>query len=148
MQARTRKLAPVVKHVDKHEQTALEAVAYSQQQLQLQQEILHKLQTYKEEYTHHPDEQKPVSYGSVQLQEYNRFLAQLDETIRQQLIKVEHATHELEVKRSKWKAKRSRSEAIHRVVDQIEANEQQQVQKADQKLMDEFALRQSLKDYS
>jgi flagellar FliJ protein len=147
MQARTRKLAPVVEHVDKHEKSALEAMAYSQKQLNMQQEILQQLQRYKEEYTHCPTEQQPVSYSCVQLQEYNRFLAQLDQTIKQQQGIVEMAMHEVEVKRSKWKYQRSRSQAMHHVVDRIEASEQQQLQKADQKLMDEFALRQRLRDH-
>lgn len=146
MQARTRKLAPVVEHVDKHEETALQAVAYSQRQLHMQQEILDKLTRYKKDYTDRPENLQPVSYGCVQLQEFNRFLAQLEETIKQQQRNVELAMRELEVKRSKWKSTRSRSKAIHNVVDRIHASEQLQLQKADQKLMDEFSLRQRLKD--
>lgn len=147
MQARTRKLAPVVEHVEKHEQVALEAVAFSQRQLHMQQEILEKLQRYKLEYTDRPVNPQSILYGSLQLQEFSRFLAQLDETIRQQQKIVEQAMREVEVKRAKWKSKRSRSDAMHKVVDRIEASEQLQVQKADQKLMDEFALRRHLKDY-
>ena len=146
MQARTRKLAPVVKHVEKHEQTALQAVAYSQKQLHVQQEILAKLQRYKEEYSNRHLTPQAESYSSVQLQEFNRFLAQLDETISQQQVNVEMAMRELELKRSKWKSKRSRSDAMHKVVDRIEASEQQHIQKNEQKLMDEFALRLHLKD--
>lgn len=146
MQARTRKLAPVVKHVEKHEQTALNAVAYSQKQLNMQQEILAKLQRYKAEYSERHTNSESVSYSSLQLQEFNRFLAQLDDTICQQHKNVEMAMRELEVKRSKWKSKRSRSDAMHKVVDRIQASEQQQIQKGEQKLMDEFALRLHLKD--
>lgn len=146
MQARTRKLAPVVKHVEKHEQTALQAVAFSQKQLHVQQEILAKLQRYKQEYSHRHLTPQAESYSSIQLQEFNRFLAQLDETISQQQVNVELAMRELEVKRSKWKSKRSRSDAMHKVVDRIEASEQQHIQKIEQKLMDECALRLHLKD--
>lgn len=146
MQARTRKLAPVVKHVDKHEQSALQAVAYSQKQLHMQEEILAQLQRYKAEYTERQCNPQQQSFSAMQLQEFSRFLAQLDETIKQQQKNVEMAAREVEFKRDKWKDKRSRSKAMHKVVDRIQASEQQQAHKTEQKLMDEFALRLHLKD--
>jgi flagellar export protein FliJ len=142
MQARTKKLEPVVQHVDNNEQKALQAVAYSQAQLKLQIEILQKLHDYKQEYLNgSAGGLGEHSVSALQLQEFHRFLAQLDETIRQQSGIVDRARHELDVKRQKWQTHRSKSQAMHKVVDRIVASEQQQQQAREQKIMDEIALR-------
>ena len=146
MQARTKKLQPVIRHVDKNEQEAMQAVAYSQKQLQLQQEILEKLHDYKQEYIDKQGQPGQVSFNVLQLQEFNRFLLQLDETIHKQQQVVDLAAREVEIKRQKWQGHRSRSQAMHKVVDRMAALEQQQEQLTEQKFMDEIATRNSLKN--
>jgi len=138
---RTKKLEPVVKHVDQHEQAALQAVAFSQQQLKMQQDRLQQLKDYKKEYSDQKSGSSPVAFTAVQFQEFNRFITQLDETIKQQQQIIEMASREVEVKQKAWKVKRSRSEAMHKVVDRIKAGEIQQEYKSEQKFMDEIAMR-------
>ncbi len=145
MQARTKKLEPVVRHVDKNEQDAMQAVAYARQQLQMQQEILEKLRGYKAEYTGDRPHAHGTSFSALQLQEFNRFLAQLDETIRKQQQTIELAQRELDIKLGNWQAQRSRAQAMHKVVDRLQASEHHQQQRSEQKLMDEFALRNLIK---
>ncbi len=140
MQARTKKLAPVVKHIDKNEQQALQAVAYSQQQLKKQQDSLAQLMDYKSDYMQR-HQSGLVTCGAVQFKEFRRFLDQLDETIERQQLRVASAERELDFKRQKWKLKRSRSEAMHKVVDRLQTSEELQIQKSEQKMMDEIALR-------
>lgn len=142
---RTKKLAPVVKHVDKKEQMALQAVAFSQQQLQNQTQRLQQLKDYKQEYASRHTSEPQASYSAVQFQEFNRFLAQLDDTIVQQHHVVEMAEREVEIKRQNWQLTRSRSDAMHKVVDRLQASEQKLEEKTEQKIMDEFALRNSQK---
>ncbi|MBC8212004.1 MAG: flagellar export protein FliJ [Gammaproteobacteria bacterium] len=138
---RTKKLQPVVQHVDQKEQTALQAVAASQRQLELQQTRLTQLREYKTEYTDRHLQPQSIIYTAFQFQEYNRFLTQLDETIQRQEQVMQMALREVEIKRQKWKLSHSRSEAMHKVVDRIQATEFQQAEKLEQKLMDEVALR-------
>lgn len=142
---RTKKLEPVVKHVDNHEQTALQAVAFSQQQLQMQQQRLQQLIDYKADYQARQFSSTDA-LGAVQFQEFNRFMAQLDESIKQQQQIIEMAMREVEIKQNTWKDKRARSEAMHKVVDKIKADEQSEAQQKEQKIMDEFALRLHFKD--
>ncbi len=144
--SRSRKLAPVVDHVEKNEQTALQSVAFSQQQLQQQLNRLNQLLEYKREYAERHNQGVAISYTSVQLQEFNRFLHQLDETIKQQQQVVVMAEREVEIKRQKWKLTRSRSDAIHKVVDRIQLDEQKLEQKKEQRFMDEIALRNAFRD--
>jgi flagellar FliJ protein len=141
---RTEKLEPVVKHVDQHEQEALQAVAFSQQQLDKQLELLQQLQKYRLEYTARQSSGE-VAYSAVQFQEINRFIAQLDDSIRQQQQIVDLAQRELELKQQAWHKQRSRSQAIHKVVDRLKQGEQQKAQITEQKIMDELALRLHLK---
>ena len=142
---RSKKLKPVVKHVDNNEKSALEAVAFSQQKLQQQQHKLQQLNDYKNEYSQKLSGAQAASVSAIQLKEFNRFFTQLNDTIIQQTQIVAMAQRELDLKRQKWKLTRSRSDAMHKIVDKIEASELQQAEKIEQKLMDEVALRISLK---
>jgi len=56
------------------------------------------------------------------------------------------AEREVEFKRQKWKLTRTRSDAMHKMIERINEQEQQQLQKREQRLMDEHALRQSGKN--
>ena len=140
---RSKKLKPVVQHVDKREQNALQAVAFSQQQLRQQQLRLQQLIDYKQEYI--AQQARPQTCSSLQMQEFQRFLAQLDDTISRQQQVVAMAERELDIKRNHWKLSRSKSEAMHKVVDRIQSNEQKKADKVEQKLMDEVALRSAMK---
>ncbi len=143
---RIKKLEPVVQHVDQHEQTALQAVAFSQQQLKMQQDRLQQLIDYKADYQTQLTT-KSEALNAVQFQEFNRFMTQLDDTIQQQRQIVEAAKHEVDYKQQTWKEKRARSEAMHKVVDKIKAGEEWEAQQKEQKMMDEFALRLHQKDH-
>ncbi len=142
---RIRKLAPVVDHVEKLEQDALKAVAFSQQRLQQQQQRLDQLIAYREEYADRHSN-GPVTYGAMQLREFQRFMAQLDQTIEQQREVVRLAEREVEFKRQKWKITRTRSDAMHKMIERISEQERKQLQQREQKAMDEHALRQSGKN--
>ncbi|MBT3205464.1 MAG: flagellar export protein FliJ [Gammaproteobacteria bacterium] len=142
---RSKKLQPVVKHVDKNEQSALKAVAISQQLLQQHLNQLQQLKDYKNEYANKHSSEKGVSYSALQLQEFNRFLNQLSDTISQQQQIVAMAQREVDLKRQSWKVTRSRSDAMHKMVDRMQASELQKAEKIEQKYMDEVALRISLK---
>ena len=142
---RSKKLQAVVKHVDKNEQSALKAVAISQQLLQQHLNQLQQLKDYKNEYANKHSSEKGVSYSALQLQEFNRFLNQLSDTISQQQQIVAMAQREVDLKRQSWKVTRSRSDAMHKMVDRMQASELQKAEKIEQKYMDEVALRISLK---
>ncbi len=142
---RTKKLEPVVKHVKNKEQEALQAVAFSQQQLNSQQLRLEQLVLYKAEYANQQGVQQSVTYTAIQLKEFSRFLDQLDVTIQQQKQVVELAQREVNYKRDKWKLTRSKSDAMDKVMDNIQLDENKKAQKIEQKQMDELALRISYK---
>ncbi len=139
---RTQRLRPVVQHTDKQEREALQQVAASQGVLEIEKKRLLQLQDYKIEYL----EKKKYDIGvftPVELQEFNRFMQQLDSTIERQMDLVALRERELEQKRQQWNLKRIDSKKMHKVVEKLERQEVVELERREQKALDEFALRGS-----
>lgn len=137
---RSQRLHPVVQHTDKKEQRALQAVAVSQNLLEIEQARQVQLQNYKLEYL----EKKKYDIGVFtphELQEFNRFLQQLDQTIERQMEVVELRQQELSQKRQLWNAMRIDSKKMHKVVEKLQHQEFVEQERKEQKALDEFAQR-------
>ncbi len=137
---RSQRLHPVVEHTDKKEQRALQEVAASQNLLDKEQAGLVQLQNYKLEYL----ETKKYDIGVFtphELQEFNRFLQQLDQTIERQMEVVELRQQELLQKRQLWNAMRIDSKKMHKVVEKLQQQEFVEQERKEQKALDEFAQR-------
>jgi flagellar FliJ protein len=137
---RSQRLHPVVEHTDKKEQRALQEVAVSQNLLEIEQARQVQLQNYKLEYL----EKKKYDIGVFtphELQEFNRFLQQLDQTIERQMEVVELRQRELSQKRQLWNAMRIDSKKMHKVVEKLEQQEFVEQERKEQKALDEFAQR-------
>ena len=137
---RTQRLQPVVQHTDKKEQQALQAVAQSQAVLEGEQTRLAQLQDYKLEYL----QKKKYDIGvftPIELQEFNRFMQQLDETIERQLELVALRQQEVEHKRQQWTATRIDSKKMHKVVEKLQKQEFVEQERREQRELDEFSQR-------
>lgn len=137
---RSQRLHPVVQHTDKKEQRALQEVAVSQNLLEIEQARHVQLQNYKLEYL----EKKKYDIGVFtphELQEFNRFLQQLDQTIERQMEVVELRQQELSQKRQLWNAMRIDSKKMHKVVEKLQQQEFVEQERKEQKALDEFAQR-------
>ncbi len=137
---RTRRLNQVVQHTDKKEQQALQQVALSRGALEVEQQRLARLHEYRLEY----QQKKGLDRGlftPVELQDYNRFLEQLDQTILRQAELVELRQRELEQKRQLWTLTRIDSKKMHKLVDKLQHQEVVERERKEQKALDEFAQR-------
>ena len=137
---RSQRLHPVVEHTDKKERRALQEVAVSQNLLEIEQARQLQLQNYKLEYL----EKKKYDIGVFtphELQEFNRFLQQLDQTIERQMDLVELRQQELSQKRQLWNAMRIDSKKMHKVVEKLQQQESVEQERKEQKALDEFAQR-------
>ena len=141
---RSERLNPVVSHTDKKELQALQAVAVSQNELEMEQVKIDQLKSYKTEYLNKQSTTGMV-YSAIDLQEFNRFIGQLDQTIRQQAEIVELRRQALDSKRKIWQTNRINSKVIHKVVNNLHQSERLQADKTEQKVMDELSQRKSLK---
>ena len=139
---RTQRLQPVVKHTDKKERHALLEVAQSQATLDIEKGRLIQLQDYKIEYL----QKKKYDIGvftPLELQEFNRFMQQLDQTIERQMDLVDLRQQELEYKRQLWTATRIDSKKMHKVVEKLRQQETLEQERKEQKALDEFTQRQN-----
>lgn len=139
---RTQQFDPVVQHADKKEQDALQVVAQSQNLVSIEQNKLLQLEKYRTEYFN-KQEQTQLSCSAIELQEFNRFLAQLDDTIKKQKDIIQLRERELEYKRVSWRETRINSKVMHQVVENLQREEQIQQLRSEQKAMDEFSQRKS-----
>ncbi len=139
---RTERFDPVVQHADKKEQVALKAVAFSQNSVDIEKGKLVQLQAYRNEYF---NRQRQSSCSVLEMQEFNRFLAQLDDTINKQIELIKLRENELSQKRNLWQQTRVSSKAMHKVVENLQQEEDFELQRIEQKVMDEFSQRNLLK---
>ncbi len=137
---RTRRLQPVVEHTDQQEKRALQELAQSQAMYEIEQQRLQQLRDYKREYLER-GETDGGTCSPIQLQEFNRFLQQLDTTIERQREIVELRQRELEQKRLSWRDRRIDARVLHKAVERIRRQELREQDRSEQKTMDEFALR-------
>ena len=137
---RTRRLRPIVQHTDKKEQQALQQVAQSQSILELEQARQAQLQDYKLEYQQRKKHDIGV-FTSLELQEFNRFMQQLDATIERQMDVVRLRQREVEQKREIWNASRIDAKVIHKVVEKLQKQEFVEQERSEQKALDEFTQR-------
>ena len=115
---RIKKLDPAVQHADKKEQAALQKVSVAQGEVSLEQNKLTQLRQYRAEYCQRL-EQMQSSHSVIELQEFNRFISQLDDTIRQQMGVIQLRQNELDRLRSLWHKTQISSKVIHQVVDNL-----------------------------
>ena len=137
---RTRRLRPVVQHTDKKEQQALQQVAQSQGILEIEQARQAQLQDYKLDYLQKKKHDMGV-FTPLELQEFNRFMQQLDATIERQMDVVQLRQREVEQKREVWNASRIDSKVMHKVVEKLQKQEFVEQERREQKELDEFTQR-------
>ena len=137
---RSERLQPVVEHTDKKEQQALREMALCQKALDGELALLQQLQDYKREYLQRRQGETEL-FTPLQLQEFNRFLQQLETTITGQQQVVERSRAEFERKQQAWQATRVDSKMMHKVIDKLERQDSVDQERKEQKVQDEFAQR-------
>lgn len=137
---RTQRLGPVVQHTDKKQQRALQEFAQSRAVLDDEQTRLTQLQDYKLDYLHKKKYDIGV-FTPIELQEFNRFMQQLDQTIERQMEVIALRQQELEHKRQLWTATRIDSKKMRKVVEKMQQQEFVEQERKEQKALDEFTQR-------
>ena len=137
---RTDRLKPLVSHTNKKEQLALKAMTTSKNELEIELKKVKQLKSYKTEYMH-KQSIKNVTYSSFELQEFKRFIDQLDQTIIQQREIVTMRRQALVHKWKIWQLTRVNLKAMHKAVDNLNKVERFKEEKIEQKVMDELYQR-------
>lgn len=134
---RTERLQPLVRHKEQQEQQALQEVARSQGVLEIEQSRLAQLEQYKSEYLHKKQQDLKL-YSALEMQEFNRFLEQLDQTIVRQQEVIRQREQELESKRKLWDATRIESRVMHKAVEKLQLQETREQARSEQKELDDI----------
>jgi flagellar protein FliJ len=74
----------------------------------------------------------PESMTGMNVRDYRLFLSRLNQAIEEQARRVEQARRELELSRGNWTASPVHSDAIHKVMDRFEKDEQRQEARREQ----------------
>ena len=130
--------------LEQHESdAAARALGDSQRVLRERESILTELRRYREEYAA-SGRLRADRVSVVAWQDYQRFIARLDEAIAQQSRLVTDALAECETRRDEWMAARSRAVSLEKAVERCERAERRVDAKREQRRLDDVASRTQL----
>ncbi len=133
----SKRLRPVQRFAHSKEQTAARSMGAARRNLEQEEAKLQQLKVYHQEYLERFQTLAAEGISAAQLQEYRSFLAKLDEAIRQQEQIVAASTVNHNSHKDNWKQKHSRTQALNKVVDRYERQEQQSEDRREQKENDD-----------
>ncbi len=134
---RSTRLQPVVKFAQRNEQAAAQAFGEAQQAVTKEHSKLQELQHYREEYIADFQRKGRAGVSGSAMQQFQHFLARLDEAIAQQVKRVSGASVQVQQKNEQWQEKLTRSRALNNAAGQMQQQERQQQDKREQKESDE-----------
>ena len=133
----SKRLKPVQQVAANREQKAARSMGQARANLAQEEAKLAQLKQYHQEYLTRFQEASAQGMSVAQLQEYRAFLGKLDEAIEQQqkVVAASMATHSTH--RDDWKQKRTRTQALGKVVERYRKEERKVADRVEQKESDE-----------
>jgi flagellar FliJ protein len=119
------------------ERKAARSLGQAKQNLAQQEAKLLQLKLYHQEYLERFQQASAQGISVTQLQEYRAFLAKLDGAIREQEKIVADSTTRHTTQRDNWKQKRTRTQALGKVVERYRKEERKTEDRNEQKENDE-----------
>ncbi len=132
---------PVHRVAKNKEQRAAKRLGISQQTVLEAEKKLQELHQYRQDYLKQYETAGQAGMSAARLQEYQRFLARLNDAIRHQEALVREGHADRKTKQDQWLHRRTRSEALGKVLERYVEAERQQQEKREQKETDEHAQR-------
>jgi flagellar protein FliJ len=130
--------------LEQHESdNAARVLADTQRVLRERESVLAELRRYREEYMSARSPRK-ANVSIVAFQDYQRFVARLDEAIAQQSRLVAEAQIQYDVRRNEWLTARSRAASLEKAVERCVHVEHQYDSRREQQRIDETAGRTSM----
>ncbi len=142
---RSNRLQPVVQFAHRKEKDAAQELGNAQQQSLQEQTKLVELQKYREEYIADFQRRGRAGVSGAAMQQFQQFLTRLDDAISQQLKRVNGAGMHVQQKSEQWQEKLTRSRALNNAVGNLKRQEQQALDKQEQKDADDRNARRHRK---
>jgi flagellar FliJ protein len=133
----SKRIKPVQQVAATRERDAARTMGHARQLLAQEEAKLVQLKQYHQEYLARFQQVSSQGMSAAQLQEYRAFLSKLDDAIQQQekvgaTSVANHTTH-----RDNWKQKRTRTQALDKVVQRYRREERKSADRVEQKENDE-----------
>lgn len=141
MTLRSQRMQPVADIADDREQDAARHYGDSQRALAEQETRLRELIAYREEYMRNLQERSYQGMRLNSMNDYRRFIAQLDQNIALQEQQVGLYRRASEHRRQQWMETRTHAMAIDKAIGRYRQQEIKQMERRDQAETDEFASR-------
>ena len=132
---------PVHSAAKNKENHAARRLGVSQQSVLEAESKLRELQKYRQDYLEQFRLTGRAGTSAARLQEYQKFLARLNEAIRHQEALVRAGHKDRQTKQDQWMRRRTRSNALGKVLERYVEAERQQQEKREQKETDEHTQR-------
>ena len=137
----SKRLKPVQKVAANKERSAARNMGQARVHLAQEEAKLAQLKQYHQEYMMRFQEVSSQGMSASQLQEYRAFLAKLDAAIRQQQKVVAASVANHDSHKDNWKQKRTRTQALGKVVERHRLEERRVADRTEQKENDEHNTR-------
>lgn len=134
---KSQRYVPIEKLAKNQEQKSAEQLAQANKSLADMEMQLENLQQYKKDYQKQFGHQGQQGMTGSQLQRYHQFLQQLDQAISQQENKILNAKQSLQQVHKRWQHDNTRFEAVNKLRTRSEKQERLQLDKAEQKALDD-----------
>jgi len=141
MAAKSKRFKSIVDLAENEEAVAASAMSKAIAQYEKMKNSLSELEKYEGEYQDKFRTFEGQQFSIHQLNEYRRFLTQINQGISQQQKSIEAALQEVAAKRAAWIEKHNRTRALSKVLENYKLEEQIEEDEREQNLQDEFSMR-------
>ncbi len=144
---RVDRLEPVQKVVDDTERRLAEHCASAERLLQVSEQKLTELQSYRDDYTEGFARRAGDGMGARDLVDYQAFMTRLNDAIKQQAQVVQRARSESEVQRRRWQEAAQRAKALGNVITRWQQEELRAADQREQRDSDERGQRRPARSH-
>lgn len=136
---RSERLNPVIKIAENKERDAARYMGECLRELEEHKKRLDELSLYRDEYSRKYTEVGKTGIGVTQLNDYRRFISQLNQAIVHQRQKIIEAEHEYQQRKTNWSDCHSRTKVLDKVATRYRTEEHKMEDRKEQKMVDEKA---------
>lgn len=138
---RSKRIKPVAKFAQQQERNAASELGKCRTSLNEHEKKLCELLEYRDEYARRFDESNKGSVDARVMQDYRVFLQRLNEAIEMQRTLVNQGKEACDKQTENWLGRRSRANALDKVVQRYQQASQQKKLKQEQREQDEYSAR-------
>jgi len=137
--SRSKRLQPVARIAKDKEKKESLSVAAARSELEVHENKLKELLTYKEEYLIDFNRRAQRGVSGAQIAQYRQFIVRLDDAVEQQQQQVIQCKAKLQQLLNQWQQARGRVKALDTVIDKAQEQERYANNKKEQNMADEMS---------